>query len=98
MVEVFDLSKGDTVSAYRRETRPAPVVITMSEAEEIMKEEPAAPAPTPEPTAPAAEPAPAPEPKPAMLPKTGSSLPSLLVLGLASLGLGLSLRAARRRV
>jgi LPXTG-motif cell wall-anchored protein len=95
VVEVFDLDKGEEISAYRTETRPAPVKITMSEAEEIIKAEPAAPS-RPEP-APAAAPAPAPEPKPAQLPSTGSSLPLMLLLGVLSLSLALGLRLARSR-
>lgn len=96
VVEVFDLSAGDTISAYRRESRPAPVTITISEVEEIKAAEPAAPPPAPKP---AAAPAPAPEPEkaPAVLPSTGSSLPLILLLGLLSLTAGLALRFARRR-
>ena len=93
-VQVFDLKKGDMVSAYRLETRPAPVTITMSDAEEIMEAEPAAPAPAPEPEP---MPEPAPEP-PKELPKTAGPLPGILVLGVLSLSVGMALRSARRRV
>lgn len=96
VVEVFDLSPGDTVSAYRRESRPAPVTITMSEVEEIKAAEPAAPPPAPKP-APAPEPAPEPEPQPEELPSTASPLPWILLVGLLSLTVGLALRVARRR-
>lgn len=95
LVEVFDLKKGETVSAYRTETRPAPVKITMSEVEEIVKTEPPAPArpaPAPKPAA-----APAPAPMPAALPSTSSPLPLILLLGALSLSLGLALRLARSR-
>jgi LPXTG-motif cell wall-anchored protein len=93
VVEVFDLDRGETVSAYRTESRPAPVIISMSEAEEIIKAEPAAPSRP----APAPKPAPAPEPKPAQLPSTGSPMPLILLLGLLSLSVGLGLRLARNR-
>jgi len=96
VVEVFALDAGDTVSAYRRESRPAPVTITMSEVEEIKVAEPAAPPPAPKPAA-APAPAPEPEPRPKALPSTASPLPWILLLGLLSLFTGLALRVARRR-
>ncbi len=94
VVEVFALKPGDSVSAYRRETRPAPVTITMSEVEEIKAAEPAAPPPAPKP---APAPAPEPEPQPEALPSTASPLPWIALLGLLSLTAGLALRVARRR-
>jgi LPXTG-motif cell wall-anchored protein len=96
VVEVFDLKAGDTIAAYRLETRPAPVTITISEVEEIKAAEPAAPAPAPEPAA-APAPAPEPEPRPEELPSTASPLPWILLLGLLSLAVGLALGVARRR-
>jgi len=89
-VEVFDLKEGNSITVYRWESRPAPVVVTYSEVEEIKKAEPAAPKSKPAP-APAAAPAPAP-----MLPKTGSSMPLILMLGLVILSAGVALTAIRK--
>ena len=93
-IGVNELKKGDRITAYRTEQRPAPVKITYSEAEEIMKVEPAAPRSEP---SPAPTPAPA-EQRPAQLPSTGSYLPLILLLAVLSLSVALTLNLVRRRV
>ena len=98
---------GRSVTTLSAEVIPAPVEeptqIAEAQPTEIPRAEPepqpeVAPAPAPEPEAPAAveEPAPAPEPAPAEeLPKTAGELPFIGLIGLLSLGAGLTLRAVR---
>jgi hypothetical protein len=102
------LHVGDVVTA----TFITKAIPTVSEEQAVKYEAPAAPAPKPKPAepvaakpAPAPAPAPAPEPAkvaavpasaPAALPKTASSLPAVGMAGLALVGLGLTLAAARR--
>jgi hypothetical protein len=94
-VDVFGLKVGDQVSAYRKVATNAHS-IKITEEEEKQFEA----APEPAPAAAAAEPAPAPAPtmetKPAELPKSGSSLPLLLVLGTGLVAAGAGLTLSRK--
>lgn len=85
-LNIYKIKKGMKVSAYFVEDMPA-VTITDKEmaATAALPEKPA---PTPEPAKVTA---------PAKLPKTGSHLPLLGLLGLLSMGAGVSLRGLRRR-
>jgi len=93
-VDVFGLKAGDQVSAYRKvATNAHSVKITEEEAKQIEA------APEPAPAAAAAEPAapaPAVETKPAQLPKSGSSLPLLLVFGTGLVAAGAGLTLSRK--
>lgn len=84
---VYQLKKGMKVSATITEEIP-PVTLTEQQLS-ATAQAPVKPEPAPAP-APAAE-------KPAKLPKTGSHLPLLGLLGLLSMGAGAGLRGLRRR-
>lgn len=81
------------------ETREVPVVVTMTEVQQMdeVADVAKAPAPAAAPApAPAAAPAPAPAPAPATLPSTASSLPLVLLLGLMVLTIAATLAIVRR--
>jgi ribosomal protein L12E/L44/L45/RPP1/RPP2 len=79
------------------ETREVPVVVTMTEVQQMdeVAEVASAPAPAAAP-APAPAAAPAPAPAPATLPSTASSLPLVLLLGLMVLTIAATLAVVRR--
>ena len=101
-VDVMGLREGDYLRAFRAPTPAAEAVAAVKITEEEVKTIKAAPAPAPEPApaaaaaAPAAEPEPAAEAAPATLPKTGSSTPARMLLGLALLAVGAILAVSRR--
>ena len=104
MVDAFHLKKGMKISATRITETPETVVTQKAMLSGKMPPPPPPPpdvpimiataAPTPAPAAEAA-PAPAAEAAPAKLPKTGSYLPMIGLLGALMLSMGLGLRAIR---
>jgi len=106
MVDAFHLKKGMLISATRITETPETVVTQKAMLSGKMPPPPPPPpdvpvliatsAPKPAPAAEAAPaPAPAPEAAPAKLPKTGSDLPMIGLLGALMLAMGLGLRAIR---
>lgn len=104
MVDAWGLKKGMQISATKVVEEPVVVVAQKSSVTGEMPPPPPAPAPPP-PDVPIlvfiAVPVPAPAPvvaaaAPAELPKTGSELPLIGLLGLLSLASGLGLRTARK--
>ncbi|HEY6291594.1 MAG TPA: hypothetical protein VI455_08545 [Terriglobia bacterium] len=107
MVDAFGLRKGMQISATKVVEVPETVVnVKRVTTGQLPPPPPPAPdvpilvfvaivAPPPPAPAPEAAPAPAPEPAPAKLPKTGSDLPTIGLLGALTLALGLGLRAIR---
>lgn len=107
---VFELRKGMNVTAtvvtqvpesvvaqQRRVTGSAPPPPQIPEMQgALLIEEPSAPAAKPAPAPSRAAAAPAPEPAPAQLPKTGSELPLIGLLGLLCSGLSIGIRMLRR--
>jgi LPXTG-motif cell wall-anchored protein len=89
---VFDLRKGDQLSATIVHTEPAGTV-TETELASIVRATDTSPKPAPAPK-PAAAPAPA--PAPAYLPSTGSQLPLIGLAGLCLVLVGLGLAVIRR--
>ncbi len=94
--EVVVTSKRNTTGSGAPEPAPKPVIASVPAKieETVLIEE--APAPKPVQMAEAA-PAPAPEPKPAKLPKTGTPIVFIGIVGLSMSLAGLKMRLARRR-
>src|SRR6266850_5215225 len=102
LTEIAAHQGGRSITTLSAEVIPAPVEeptqIAEAQPTEIPRAEPepeVAPAPAPEPEPPAAVEQPAPEPEPAPaeeLPKTAGELPFIGLIGLLSLGAGLTLR------
>ena len=90
-----ELTIGSTLTVEYDETREAPVVVTMTEVQQMdeVHESVAAPAAA---SAPAAAPAPAPAAAPATLPSTAGSLPLVLVIGILVLTFAATLAIVRR--
>ena len=107
-VDLHELRVGDRLTATIITQHPPKItterqvsgnVISAPKAEKVAAKAAPAPAPAPEAApapAPAPEPAAAPAPAPKKLPKTGSDLPLVGVLGLALLAAALGLRTIRR--
>jgi LPXTG-motif cell wall-anchored protein len=102
MVDAWGLKKGMSVSATKVVETP---ITNVSEARSVTGEMPPPPPPPDVPIlivvsapapAPAEQAAAAPEPAPAQLPKTGSELPLIGLLGLAFLGLSFGIRRFNR--
>jgi LPXTG-motif cell wall-anchored protein len=97
-VELSQLRVGDKLTAVII-TRHPPTVATSQQIKSASASAPPAPAAAPAPAAPAPEAAPAPAPAPApakKLPKTGSDLPLIALLGAMLLASGAGLTAVRR--
>ncbi len=95
-VQLYELKKGDRLTATII-TEGAPRVVSEREVAAIASGAPA-PAPAPAPVAAAAPaPAPAPAAEPEALPKTGSPLPLVGLLGTFFMAVALGLNLARRR-
>jgi LPXTG-motif cell wall-anchored protein len=98
-VELSQLRVGDRLSATIVTKHP-PVIMTERQVKAAMHSPPPPPAPAAEPAPAAAEAAPAPAPETKMakkLPKTGSDLPLVALLGGLFLTVGLGLSIERRR-
>ncbi len=97
-VDVTKLKKGDRLSATIV-TKLPPMIVTDTELKAFVSSPPPPPRPVAKP-APAAESTPPPPPPPAAapkkLPKTGSSLPLIGIVGVALLGLGIASTLVRR--
>jgi LPXTG-motif cell wall-anchored protein len=100
--DAFNLKKGMKVSA--QQVTESPETVVSHEVTRTGTMPPPPPAPTPDlpilivfvPVHAAAAETASAEPEPTSLPKTGSNLPLLGVLGIFSLALGLGLKAARK--
>ena len=94
-ISSYDLKKGDRISATVV-TKLPPEMITETEMDVFVRENPKPVRVAQTRPAPRRAPAPAPVPVPATLPKTGSRLPLVGLAGLLALAVGVGLTIARR--
>jgi LPXTG-motif cell wall-anchored protein len=95
VVDPMSLRQGDRISALVV-TKLPPAVLTDREVAVLAQNPPPPPPAAPVPAAQTQPAAPPPPPPPAELPKTGSSLPLLGLLGFSAVGLGIGLTVWRK--